>query len=391
VKIVSSNLLSELNRLIPLLVAGAALVCSSAAIAGDWKTVPEEQSELILRAPGLTYSVPTRRISAQGWVITETGRWRGEGSRWPQAALRLKRLDSIIRQNRVFLHATPLPEQISNWFQGENFVLGAAGFVTNLLGELEYQRFTRFGNIDCVFIVQGISTYSDQIELVHQADTRKPLGDIVITGWYCVHAFGRDMGDVFASFFDGIGLKGFAEKQTLAEKSKIPTADWRETPDNEARLVIETPSLGLNMRLLQRRTTSSTYEERGHWSGQQGWTAAFPRAELGLVQAELAADLQEKSVGLVPLEDLISSSFSTGFVQVGESGQIKNRNGPVEIRRFRRNGIHRCVFLRQSFHSAITQQKNTITDIAGWYCVAAHATLSDEMITTLINGIEVRP
>jgi len=184
------------------------LFSSAPSAALDWSAARPGSGELILRAPGLPDTPSSLNRATEDWNIYEVGGWEAPGADWPQAMLFLIRMKDIAPSTKQFVKTVPVAELVGGWLPGESLQMGQSGRAENELGELDIQRFRRAGNVDCVGVEQGISTFSDAIDFTSGAAL---LGDKIIRGWYCVPDGTLNPEQVLAAFVNGIGLKGFAD------------------------------------------------------------------------------------------------------------------------------------------------------------------------------------
>lgn len=185
-----------------------AAVFTAPSTALDWSKVDPNSGQLILRAPGLP-DTPSRLESAtERWDNFELGRWQAANRRLPEAQLILIYKKDIAPSNIHFIKGEPLSESLRRWFSGESLEMLDLAEAKNELGELETQRFRRPGNVDCLAVEQGISTFSDSIDFDSGA---RLLGDKIIRGWYCIPENTSNADEVLTAFVAGIGLKGFAD------------------------------------------------------------------------------------------------------------------------------------------------------------------------------------
>jgi len=192
------------------------LFSSAPSAALDWSAARPGSGELILRAPGLPDTPSSLNRATEDWNIYEVGGWEAPGADWPQAMLFLIRMKDIAPSTKHFVKTVPVAEMVRGWLPGESLQMGQSGRAENELGELDIQRFRRAGNVDCVGVEQGISTFSDAIDFTSGAAL---LGDKIIRGWYCVPSGTRNVDQVLDAFVRGIGLQGFADPSRSGQVS----------------------------------------------------------------------------------------------------------------------------------------------------------------------------
>ncbi len=164
--------------------------------------------KLVLNAPGLETVQPKVVVIQEEYnKIVERSTWNANDTTWPQANLVFWRIKDMFRNRRVYVYQSSLPEQVRNFLPGEWITLSAGGKSENVLGDLDYQRFRWKFDIECIFIRQGVSRFSDQVEVsIHGV----PIGDMVIQGWYCVGPAEPNQDTAFQGFINGIGIQGWA-------------------------------------------------------------------------------------------------------------------------------------------------------------------------------------
>ena len=164
--------------------------------------------KLVLNAPGLENvesKIDVVRDDYSQIVVRST--WSRSDSAWPHADLKLWRIKDNFRNLKIYVYQYSLPELISFYLPGERIALGMDGNSENVLGSLDYQRFRRNSDAECIFIRQGVSRFSDQINV---RGSGKALGDMVIRGWYCVGRTEANQDAAFQGFVQGLGIQGFA-------------------------------------------------------------------------------------------------------------------------------------------------------------------------------------
>jgi len=162
----------------------------------------------VLNAPGLEAIQPKVVVIKEDYSdITERNTWNANDTTWPQADLLFSRIKDNFRNLKSYVDTYTLPELIQIFLPGEWITLGTSGKSKNVLGELDYQQFRWKFDIECIFVKQGVSRFSDQVEL---RGSGKPLGDMVIKGWYCVAPTEQNRDAAFQGFIRGIGIQGYA-------------------------------------------------------------------------------------------------------------------------------------------------------------------------------------
>lgn len=169
--------------------------------------MPAVEASLVLYAPGLGAPRVHFVRKIDDLKIYELGHWRPTVGASPEAEIVLLRFTPVAPSGMTWRSEPPLEERIRRWFRSDSIDLGAGGKYENVLGEVEYSRFTRNGATECVFMRQYGDTYSDQRG--YFSDGGAGLGDIMIRGYYCV-APGEQLSQAtLGRFLAGIGLKGF--------------------------------------------------------------------------------------------------------------------------------------------------------------------------------------
>ena len=187
---------------------------TEAAEASGW-TVGKAHGKIALYAPGLDDPRVNFKRKHKDLKVYELGHWRPAVGTSPEAWMILFRFKPFVPSSRTFVREPPLKERIGQWFGSDielgsgnielgagNIELGAGGNYENVLGEVEYLRFTRDGATECVFMRQYGDTFSDQRDATS-------LGNIMIRGYYCVAPFHELSQRTLERFLYGIGLKGF--------------------------------------------------------------------------------------------------------------------------------------------------------------------------------------
>ena len=172
----------------------------------DWEPIPADEASLVLYAPGLGSPRVSFKRRVKGLKIYELGHWRPTVGASPEAKIILFRFKSVAPSSMTFVREPPLEERIRRWLGSENIEMGASGKYRNVLGGMEYARFTRDGATQCVFMRQFGDTYSDQRGYFSDGSTGH--GNIMIRGYYCVAPFYELSRDTLERFLAGIGLKG---------------------------------------------------------------------------------------------------------------------------------------------------------------------------------------
>ncbi len=215
-------------------------------IAGLWAcavpSTPTDSYELVLDAPGLKSARPQVVVLRDEYSqIVERSTWNASHATWPQAELIFWRIKDSFRHKQTYIHESSLPEFIGIFLPGENITLGSVGTAENELGDLEWQRFTRSQFAECIFIEQGISRFSDQVDVIGSGE---PLGDMVIRGWYCVGSTEPNQDTVFQGFIAGIGIRGWALPGGIAtatlgfpEKVRVETEESLSKEEGTVKLM----------------------------------------------------------------------------------------------------------------------------------------------------------
>ena len=174
----------------------------------DWGPIPASEARLVLRAPGLDSPRTSFKRRVQGLTSYELGHWRPTTGTAAEAKLILIKLTDVAPSQMTFVREPPLEVRIRQWFASESIEIGSSGNARNVLGAVEYTRFTRDGAIQCVFVRQYGDTFADQRGYFPDGSTGH--GDIMIRGYYCVSPFHELTASAIHRFVSGIGLEGFA-------------------------------------------------------------------------------------------------------------------------------------------------------------------------------------
>lgn len=190
--------------LAPACVTAIACGCSGPGISGD-------DYELVAEPPGLQHVEPMKTRVDQQRRIIELYRWTLQSVEWPKAQLIFARMKDIYRGNFTFARdpakARTMYERINISFPSRNVQLQGSGRTRNALGPVDFQRFTVDEDAECTYIEQGMSRFSDQVELRSSAE---PLGDMLVFGWYCAADGTASLAERFAAFIASIGIRGYA-------------------------------------------------------------------------------------------------------------------------------------------------------------------------------------
>jgi len=174
--------------------------CAGTAVTGD-------DYALVAHPPGLEYVAPTITKKEFEKSFFERYQWTYRPGGWPAADLVFRRIKDIYRGSRTYVRSKSLAEGIDEYFSTREITLGSKGKTKNVLGEVNFRYFSVDTVADCIFIEQGISRFSDQVELYSGAD---PLGDMIVRGWYCLKPSEPNQYALFRQFMDSIGIYGYA-------------------------------------------------------------------------------------------------------------------------------------------------------------------------------------
>ena len=143
-----------------LLIALASMTmgCAGSGVTADDYT-------LVANPPGLKHSSPTTSKQEGDKEFIERYQWTFRPGGWPAADLTFMRMKDVYRGNYSYIRSNSLPDHIDRHFSTRTIRYGHKGIARNVLGELEYRQFSVDTVADCVFIEQGISRFSDQIDL----------------------------------------------------------------------------------------------------------------------------------------------------------------------------------------------------------------------------------
>ena len=179
---------------------------SGTSTSEEWHPIPAEEASLVLYAPGLGSPRVNFKQRTEGLNIYELGHWRPATGTAAEAEIILFRFTPVAPSGMTFVREPLLEARVRRWFRSETIEMGAAGKYRNVLGGLEYARFTRDGATQCVFMRQFGDTYSDQRGYFSDGTTGH--GDTMIRGYYCVAPFHELSQKALEGFLAGIGLKG---------------------------------------------------------------------------------------------------------------------------------------------------------------------------------------
>jgi len=182
------------------ILAWAASGCAGSGVTAD-------RYALVANPPGLEYVSPMISNQEYDKDIVERHRWTFSPGGWPAADLTFTRMKDVYRGSYSYIRASSLSELIDEHFPARTIRYGYKGITRNVLGELEYRQFSVDTVADCVFIEQGISRDSDQVDLHSGA---APLGDMIVRGWYCARSSDPNQDALFREFIASIGIFGFA-------------------------------------------------------------------------------------------------------------------------------------------------------------------------------------
>jgi hypothetical protein len=186
---------------------GCAEPGQSSSSQGSWEPIPTDEASLVLYAPGLESPRVQFTRMVDGFTMYEMGHWNPATGGSPVAEIVVLRISSSAPSGMTFVREPPLEERIKGWFGENNVETESVAKFKNVLGPLEYMRFTRYGAIQCVFMRQYGDTFSDQRDYFSDGSTGH--GNIMIRGYYCV-APNRELSQsTLERFLTGIGLKGF--------------------------------------------------------------------------------------------------------------------------------------------------------------------------------------
>ncbi len=183
----------------------AVLAWAASGCAGSGVTA--DRYALVANPPGLKYVSPLISKQEHDKEFVERYQWTFSPGGWPAADLTFTRMKDVYRGSYSYIRTRSLSELTDVHFPTRKIGYGYKGITRNVLGELEYRQFSVDTVADCVFIEQGISRYSDQLDL-RSGDA--PLGDMIVRGWYCARSSDPNQDALFREFIASIGIFGFA-------------------------------------------------------------------------------------------------------------------------------------------------------------------------------------
>lgn len=185
--------------------------------------MPADEASLVLYAPGLGAPRVNFERKTKGLKAMETGHWRPSVGAHPEAGIMLLRFTDSAPSSMTWVREPPLVKRVDEWFRTDSIETGTGGTISNVLGEVEYLRFTRNGATECVFMRQYGDTFSDQ----RAAESH---GNIMIRGYYCLAPGERLDHRTLRRFLVGIGLKGY-EIPAASRDLSLPGGRSNSTTD----------------------------------------------------------------------------------------------------------------------------------------------------------------
>ena len=173
--------------------------------AGSSRTA--DSYELIVNPPGLQHVAVSSSKEELDKEFVEYYTWTFSPGGWPAANLVFVRMKDTYRGSYSYVRNQSLYEHVETYFSARKIRYGSTGSTSNAVGDLDYLHFSVDTVADCVLIEQGISRFSDQVDLRMGGD---PLGDMFIRGYYCARSSDADQEALFRRFIDSIGIKGYA-------------------------------------------------------------------------------------------------------------------------------------------------------------------------------------
>jgi hypothetical protein len=198
---------SMVNRYFPCVVLAETVMLAGCATSGstttpEWRPMPADEASLVLYAPGLGAPRVNFERKTKGLRAMERGHWRPALGAYPEAEIILMRFTDHAPSSMTWVREPPLAERVDEWLRTDSIETGTGGKIRNVLGEVEYLRFTRNGATECVFMRQYGDTFSDQ-------RAEKSHGNIMIRGFYCLAPGERLTHRTLRRFMVGVGLKGY--------------------------------------------------------------------------------------------------------------------------------------------------------------------------------------
>jgi hypothetical protein len=185
-------------------VASIASGCASSGRTAD-------HYELIADPPGLKYVSISSSKNELDKEFVESYTWTFSPGGWPAANLMFVRMKDVYRGRYSYVRELSLAEHVDRYFPARKITYGSKGSTKNAVGDLDFLEFGVDTVAACVLIEQGISRFSDQVDLRMGGD---PLGDMFIRGWYCAKSSEPNQDALFWKFINSIGIKGYAVPDT---------------------------------------------------------------------------------------------------------------------------------------------------------------------------------
>ena len=208
-------------------------IIAGPAWGNEWKSIAEEDSKIVLYAPGVSGGAFQKR--SQTYRNEDYAYWRGSGG-MPVVEIYLSRL----WPDRIYRTKHDLSRLARQWnlLSGKNLEFTGAETTKNAVGRVEYGRFTADG-FHCFSFLQGWGS-SDQW------DNDQGVPPNYLTGYYCDRSALSD--DTVKAVLSGIGVRGSkvpakpahtyqAETRPKPEQVLLPSAQ-RGLPEIATRLTI---------------------------------------------------------------------------------------------------------------------------------------------------------
>lgn len=175
--------------------------CAGTGVVGD------DYALIASPTGGLEHVSPTITKRETDREFIERYQWTYRPGGWPAADLVFLKIKDIHRNRLSYVRSSTMPERIEASFPSRDITLGRTGTTSNVLGEVQTQRFRADTVADCIYMQQGISRFADQIEFDSGAEA---IGDMLVRGWYCARVGSPDRDRLFREFIASVGIFGYA-------------------------------------------------------------------------------------------------------------------------------------------------------------------------------------
>lgn len=223
------------------------LASVSPARGEEWTAIDELDAYLVFANERLDLEKSVLKRMDKSKSIFEYGIWTAGAASMPLARLFLARLKDHIPKKFVFVERRTLQAQIQSWFADEKLSFSQRGIARNVIGELEFQRFTRRGPYACVGMRQYIELSTELMSSDH-ATSGVTKGNMFVEGYYCEIISLTD--DRMMQFLGAIGIRGYAVPKG-GEVAVIPgreglTCEKTTTGDDRVKVAIFPPGRGVS-------------------------------------------------------------------------------------------------------------------------------------------------